>query len=176
MPAYTPTNSHSNQTGLAGGADIALYVCAPDITSLSRAPRVQENRINRMSSAVGAQGPMVQRGRRHKGRCLRHPRNRVTRRVRQPQHTALGTETPRSIGAPARMQGVRPGRAQGSSEATPRKARPGAIPQDGRRCAVQREPSGTPPISEALRRLSRHSSVPSPLDESRESSPASLHR
>jgi transposase-like protein len=36
----------------AGGADIALSVCAPVIAPLSRAPSVQENRINRMSVSV----------------------------------------------------------------------------------------------------------------------------
>ena len=46
----------------AGGADIALYVCAPVIAPLSRALGVQENRINRQSSAVGAQGETVQWG------------------------------------------------------------------------------------------------------------------
>jgi len=58
----------------AGGADIALYVCAPVIASLSRAPSVHENRIVRMSTAVGAQGATVQWGRRHTRQCLRHPR------------------------------------------------------------------------------------------------------
>ena len=43
-----------------GGADIALYVCAPVIASPSLAPGVQENRINRMSRAVGALGATVQ--------------------------------------------------------------------------------------------------------------------
>jgi hypothetical protein len=59
---------------IAGGADIALYVCAPVIASLSRAPSVHKNRVNRMSAAVGAQGTTVQWGRRHARQCLRHPR------------------------------------------------------------------------------------------------------
>jgi hypothetical protein len=58
----------------AGGADIDLYVCAPVIASLSRARGVHENRINQMSSAVGAQGGTLQWCRRHTRQCLRHPR------------------------------------------------------------------------------------------------------
>jgi len=55
----------------AGGADIALHVCAPVVASSSRAPGVHENRIDWTSIALGAQDATVERWRRHARQFLR---------------------------------------------------------------------------------------------------------